>query len=119
MVKKTKDQSTTKASDEEVRKLPIELINNPTVTNHFANYSIVQYDGDQDTFALSFYEVQKPPFMGSEDEVKAAWDDFFKKEQKAPAFCVGRIILNPPHFKRFVATLQDHVERHNERKPNA
>ena len=119
MVKKTKTELSTQASDKNIIQAPIELITPPNVLNHFSNYTVVQHDGEHDTFSLSFCEVQKPPFWGSEEEVKAQLNEFIKSGKKIPAICVSRIILNPPHFKRLVAMLQKHVEALENKKPDA
>lgn len=69
---------------------------------------MVQHDGENDTFILSFYDVQKPPLMGTQQEIEEARSRMQK--DGIPALCVARIVLNPPHFKRFVGTLQKHLE---------
>ncbi len=100
-------------SGEEVKKIPIRFM--PTnVLNHFANYAIVQHDGDHNVFTLTFYDVQKPPLMGAKEEIDAGLKQL--EEEGIPAVCLARIVMNPPHFRRFVATLQKHLERLDSRQ---
>jgi hypothetical protein len=98
-----KDQQT----NEEVKK-PLHFIMPPGVLNHFSNFTFVQNDVENNTFVLSFFEIQKPPLMGSPEEIKKVLEGL----ENIPAVCVARIVVTPKHFEKLVAAMQSNLEQY-------
>jgi hypothetical protein len=85
---------------------PIRCIVPPGVLNHFSNYAMVQFDGEQGIFTLSFYEIQNPPLMGTIEEKRATLEAI----TSIPAVCMARIILTPSHFEKLISVMQTSFE---------
>ncbi len=99
------DQSMNEQSEVEIRK-PLQFIFPESVQTRFANYTLVQHDAD--SFVLSFFEVQNPPFIGSKAEVKKQVEGL----EALPAVCVARIVVTPSHFKRVVGAVQVNLAKY-------
>lgn len=74
-----------------------------TVVSRFSNFALVQRD--EDYFTISFFEIQKPPIMGTKEERKKALEGL----EYVPAVCVARIVATPSHFKNLVAAMQKNL----------
>jgi len=83
---------------------PIRFIPPEESISRFANFALIQHD--EEFFTLSFYEIQKPPLMGTSEQKKAA----IEKLEDIPAFRVARIIVTPTHFKQLVKAMQGNWE---------
>jgi len=102
---KSAEKSPNPQEDGAIKK-PLEFVMPDSVLNRFANYTVVQHESD--AFTLSFFEIQKPPILGSEEErMKAA-----KALPAVPAVCVARIVVTPSHFKNLLDAMQANFEKH-------
>jgi hypothetical protein len=92
------------SKDRQEIKKPIRFISPETVVSRFSNFALVQRD--EDCFTISFFEIQKPPLMGTKEERKEA----IEKLEFVPAVCVARIVATPSHFKSLIAAMQKNLE---------
>jgi hypothetical protein len=71
----------------------------------FANQMLVQ--SDETTTYLSFFVVQPPVLLGSEDEVKKQIDDL----EEVSAKMIAQVIVPRDRMENFIETLQTAVKR--------
>jgi hypothetical protein len=87
-------------------KKPLQFIMTEAALNRFSNYAVIQHDAE--SFTLSFFDIQKPFVMGSQEEVTKAMDAL----EAIPTVCVARVIMTPNTFRLLIAAMQSNLERY-------
>jgi hypothetical protein len=108
MTESKKNKSSIERTSEQIKKPFQFVMPESQSTSRFCNYSVVQ--NDREAFTLSFFEIPKPILLGTKEENQKNLDAM----EAIPAICVGRIVMTPVHFRRFVEALQKNLEKYEE-----
>ena len=86
--------------------LPIQWWFPPGQRGQFANHMIIQFDNHE--FHLSFFEIQPPVLIGSEEDKRQVLESL----DHIDAVCVARIVISKDRMPVFVKAISEHVARH-------
>jgi hypothetical protein len=102
------NDSNSEESSVEIVEVPTRHVIPPDIVGQYATNLVVQHTEHE--FILSFFEMQRPPLIGSLEERRA----ILEKLEYVPVKCFARIIVSPDRFPSFVEALQGNLEKYRE-----
>ena len=90
------------------RSLPITWTIPPGLVSCYATNFVIQRTELEVT--LSFFEVQTPIILGSEEQRAEA----LAKLESVPAICVARVVITPSRLPEILKVLKDHMEQYEQ-----
>lgn len=92
--------------DQERVEVPIKYVIPDEIVTQYVTDMVIQHT-DQE-FLISFWEIQRPMLLGTEEERKAQIQMIEFVENR----CVARFVITPDRMQRFLDAMKENVDRY-------
>jgi len=93
--------------------IPVKYVVPDEIVTQYVTDMVVQHS-DQE-FLISFWEIQRPVLLGSEEERKAQIQMIKFLENR----CIARFAITPERMQKFLDAMKENLDRYHKMKSNA